>query len=107
MTLCYLEPDQGKPWFVENGQLLTRIVEIVGFNPSGSIMVSLDRKACQVENRKGNNHPDGWKPKGPGYERQLPVSGVRWITVLEAPWIDEWGGGCEVRGRKSGRADQM
>ncbi len=29
----------------------------------------LGRKACQVENRKGNNRPDGWKPKGPGYER--------------------------------------
>ncbi len=35
MTLCYLGPDQGKPWVVENGQRLTRIVEIVGFNPSG------------------------------------------------------------------------
>ncbi len=34
---CYLEPDQGKPWAVENRQLLTRIAEIaqiVGSNPS-------------------------------------------------------------------------
>ncbi len=43
----------------------------------------LGRKACQVENRKGNNRLDGWKPKGPDYEHQLPVSGKRWITVLE------------------------
>ncbi len=34
MTLYYLKPDEGKPWFVENGQRLTRIVKIVGFNPS-------------------------------------------------------------------------
>ncbi len=37
MILCYLEPDQGKPWAVENRQRLTRIVEIAGFNPSESI----------------------------------------------------------------------
>ncbi len=34
MTLCYLEPDAGKSWFVENGDLLIRIVEIILLNPS-------------------------------------------------------------------------
>ncbi len=59
---------------------------------AGTVLVTqavLGRKACQVENRKGKRRPDGWVAKGPGYECQLPVSGKKWITVVEGTWLDE------------------
>ncbi len=52
----------------------------------------LGRRACQTENRRGERRARGWTAKGPGYARQLPVYGKKWMTILEDTWLDEWGG---------------
>ncbi len=52
----------------------------------------LGRRPTQVENRKGNKCPAGWSARGPGYDRQLSVSGKNWMTVIQGTWLDEWGG---------------